>query len=455
MFSNRNPSATVESPLHRGSEEWFQRLKKDFHKQLIEGMNLRSVHALGDHELRGELRVGIEGLSDASNELLTRDERERLITEIIDETLGLGPLDPLMRDPTVSDVLINGPKNVFVERRGRLELTNIVFRDEQHLLEIVQRFASRAGRRLDESNPMVDTRLEDGSRVNAVIPPLALDGTLVSIRRFSSRPLDAAALIARKSVAPEMIDFVAACVRARMNIVISGGTGSGKTTFLNLLSSFIPDSERIVTIEDAAELRLQQRHVARMETRPANVEGQGEITARDLLRNSLRMRPDRIIVGECRGGEAFDMIQSMTTGHDGSMSTIHANDCRDSVNRMEMLVGLAGFDLPISFIHRMIVSAVDILIHCARVDGGTRKIVQISEIAGLEGDIVTLHDIFKFDQLGTDAEKNAVGHFRATGIRPRCLQRLEVCGQKLPRGLFENRVLQNDRVSPLEYSRRS
>lgn len=442
-------------PLPRGSEEWFQRLKKDFHKRLISGMNLPSIRMLTDHELRRELRAGIEELSDTCSDLLTRDERERLINEIIDETLGLGPLDALMRDSTATDILINGPKNVFVERRGRLELTNVIFRDDQHLLEIIQRIASRVGRRLDESNPMVDARLDDGSRVNAVIRPLALDGALVSIRRFSARPLTASDLIARKSAAPEMIDFLAACVRARLNIVISGGTGSGKTTFLNLLSSFIPDNERIVTIEDAAELRLQQRHVARMETRPANVEGQGEITARDLVRNSLRMRPDRIVVGECRGSEAFDMIQSMTTGHDGSMSTVHANDSRDAISRLEMLVGLAGFDLPIWFLHRMIVSAVDIVVQCARLSGGVRKIVQISELAGIEGDIVNLHDIFRFEQTGVDHEHNATGHFQATGIRPRCLDRLDVSGQKLSGSLFEKRNLKFDRISHLEHARPS
>lgn len=454
MFSNRNQPTTEETPLPRGSEEWFQRLKKDFHKRLISGINLRSILMLNDQELRRELRTAIEELSDTCGDLLTRDERERLINEIIDETLGLGPLDPLMRDPTVTDVLINGPKNIFVERRGRLEQTNISFRDNQHLLEIVQRMAGRVGRRLDESNPMVDARLDDGSRVNAVIAPLALDGALVSIRRFSARPLTAADLIARKSAAPEMIDFLMACVRSRLNIVVSGSTGSGKTTFLNLLSSFIPEHERIVTIEDAAELQLQQRHVARMETRAANVEGKGEITARDLVRNSLRMRPDRIVVGECRGSEAFDMIQSMTTGHDGSMSTVHSNDARDAINRLEMLVGLAGLELPIWFIHRMIVSAIDLVVHCARLSGGVRKIVQISELAGLEGDVVTMHDIYRFEQTGVDRDANATGHFRATGIRPRCLPRLAVSGFELPSSIFENRELKMDRTSPLGYPTR-
>lgn len=455
MFHNRQQAATADRPLLSHSEEWFQRMKHDFHQRLIGSMNLTTIQALNDHELRRELRLGIEELSDGCGDLLTRDERERLINEIIDETLGLGPLDPLMRDPTITDVLINGPKTVFVERRGRLELTNVAFHDHQHLLEIVQRIASRVGRRLDESNPMVDARLEDGSRVNAVISPLALDGALVSIRRFGARPLLAADLIARKSAAPEMIDFLTACVRARLNIVISGGTGSGKTTFLNLLSCFIPENERIVTIEDAAELRLQQRHVARMETRPPNVEGTGEVTARDLLRNALRMRPDRIVVGECRGAEAFDMIQSMTTGHDGSMSTVHANDGRDAVGRLEMLIGLAGFELPIWFIQRMISSAVDIVVHCARLSGGVRKIVQISELAGIEGDVVNMHDLFVFEQTGVDDERNACGHFLATGIRPRCLNRLQISGQPLSADLFEHRELRFDRTASLNYASRS
>lgn len=453
MFSTTAQISSPELPLNRNGEEWFQRLKKDFHKRLISGMNLPSIRLLNDHELRRELRVAIDELSDSCNELLTRDERERLRNELLDETLGLGPLDPLMRDPTVTDVLINGPKHVFVERRGRLELTNVSFHDDQHLLEIVQRIAGRVGRRLDESNPMVDARLSDGSRVNAVIAPLALDGALVSIRRFSARPMTAADLIERKSAAPQMIDFLAACVSARLNILISGGTGSGKTTFLNLLSGFIPDNERIVTIEDAAELRLQQRHIARMETRAANVEGQGEITARDLVRNALRMRPDRIMVGECRGPEAFDMLQSMTTGHDGSMSTIHANDGRDALSRLEMLVGLAGFDLPMWFIHRMIGSAIDIVVHCARLSGGVRKIVQISELAGIEGDIINMHDLFVFEQTGLDADSNATGHYRATGIRPRCLSRMATRGLELSPELFESRSLEFDRTASLGYAK--
>ena len=383
---------------------------------------------------------------------MSQDERDRLINDIIDEILGLGPIDPLLRDPTVTDILINGPRTVYVERRGRLERTNIVFHDEQHLLEIVQRIASRVGRRLDESSPMVDARLPDGSRVNAVIRPLALDGALVSIRRFSSRPLLASDLIARKSATTDMIEFLTACIRGRLNILISGGTGSGKTTFLNVLSGYISDDERIATIEDAAELQLQQPHVARMETRPANLEGKGEIATRDLVRNALRMRPDRIIIGECRGAEAFDMLQAMTTGHDGSLTTIHANSTRDAISRLEMLVGMAGFDLPIWFIHRQIASAIDIVVQCARLAGGARKVIQISEVTGAEGEIITMHDLFVFEQTGVDENKMAQGHFKATGLRPACLDRLESCGQTLSPGLFERRILEQNRLDPIAHS---
>ncbi|HUE13795.1 MAG TPA: CpaF family protein [Planctomycetaceae bacterium] len=383
---------------------------------------------------------------------MNQEERERLINEIIDEILGLGPIDPLLRDPTISDILINGPRTVYVERRGRLERTNVAFHDEQHLLEIVQRIASRVGRRLDESSPMVDARLPDGSRVNAVIRPLALDGALVSIRRFSTHPLLASDLIARKSATPDMMEFLAACVRSRLNILISGGTGSGKTTFLNMLSGYIADDERIATIEDAAELQLQQPHVARMETRPPNLEGKGEVATRDLVKNALRMRPDRIIIGECRGSEAFDMLQAMTTGHDGSLTTIHANSTRDAISRLEMLVGMAGFDLPIWFIHRQIASAIDIVVQCARLTGGARKVIQISEVTGAEGEVINMHDLFLFEQTSLDENKIAQGHYKATGLRPTCLERLEACGQKLDPGLFERRILELNRLDSISHS---
>ncbi|MEX1096250.1 MAG: CpaF family protein [Planctomycetales bacterium] len=426
-------------------QERFLTLKKEIHKHLVTRMDLSSVGTMNDYELRRELRRGIEELCNYRADLLSQDERERLSNEVIDETLGLGPIDVLLRDPTVTDVLINGPKTVYVERRGCLERTNVVFHDEQHLLEIVQRIANRVGRRLDESSPMVGARLDDGSRVNAVIRPLALDGAMVSIRRFGAKPLAAGDLIARDSAAPDMIDFLAACIDARLNIMVSGGTGSGKTTLLNLLSGYIPQDQRIVTIEDAAELRLQQPHVGRLETRPANIEGKGQVTPRDLLRNSLRMRPDRIVIGECRGEEAFDMLQAMTTGHDGSLTTIHANDARDAVGRLEMLVGMAGYDLPLWFIQRQIASAIDLVVHCARLPGGLRKVVQISEITGIEAQTITMHDLFVFEQTGLDEDRRARGRFRATGIRPRCLERFREMGIELPFEMFESRVLTRDR----------
>jgi len=446
-------SASLLSSPESG-EERFVRLKKEIHKQLVTGLHVPSIGSVDDYELRRELRRGIEQLCDDRAELMSQEERKRLVNEIIDETLGLGPIDPLLRDPTITDILINGPRTVYVERRGRLERTNVVFHDEQHVLEIVQRIASRVGRRLDESSPMVDARLPDGSRVNAVIRPLALDGALVSIRRFSTKPLLAADLIARKSVTSEIIEFLAACVKARLNILISGGTGSGKTTFLNMLSGYIPDDERIATVEDAAELQLQQPHVARMETRPANLEGKGEIATRDLVRNALRMRPDRIIVGECRGAEAFDMLQAMTTGHDGGMTTIHANNTREAVSRLEMLIGMAGYDLAMWFIHRQIAASIDIVVQCARLSGGARKVIQVSEVTGTEGDVVNMHDLFVFEQTGVDEHKMAQGVYRATGIRPTCLERFASHGFNLDPSLFERRDLETSRLAPISHASR-
>jgi pilus assembly protein CpaF len=434
-------------------EDRLLNIKKDLHKRLIAGLDVSAISRMDDYELRHELKRGAEELCSYRSDLLSYEERDRLINELIDETLGLGPLEPLLRDPTISDILINGPKTVYVERRGRLERVNVAFHDDNHLLEIVQRIATRVGRRLDESSPMVDARLEDGSRVNAVIRPLALDGALVSIRRFSARPLLAGDLIARGSATPEMIEFLSACARSRLNLMISGGTGSGKTTLLNMLSGYISHDERVATIEDAAELRLQQPHVARMETRPANVEGRGEITARDLLRNALRMRPDRIIVGECRGPEAFDMLQAMNTGHNGSLTTIHANDTRDAVARLEMLVALAGFEIPLWFIRRQIASAIHVIVQSQRLSGGRRCITQVSEITGVQGDTVSMHDLFVFEQTGVDDHGAAVGEFHATGIQPRCLPRLKSAGSHLSPKMFERRVMTADRLDELAHAR--
>jgi pilus assembly protein CpaF len=430
------PNGTASSTAER-----FLRHKKDLHQQLIASMDLSRIGTVSEDELRLEVRRAAEELCRLSPEMLSLAEREQLVTEVLDETFGLGPLEPLMRDTAVTDILINGPKTVYVERQGRLERATIAFNDERHLLQIVQRIAGRVGRRVDETTPMVDARLADGSRVNAVIPPLALDGSLVSIRRFGARPIMIADLLGYKAITSEMVQFLSSCIKARVNMVISGGTGSGKTTLLNALSAFIPDHERVVTIEDAAELKLQQPHVARMETRPANIEGVGEVTTRELVRNALRMRPDRIIVGECRGAEALDMLQAMNTGHDGSLTTIHANDTRDALSRLEMMVGMAGFDLPIWIIRRQIVSAVQIVVQVARLPGGARKVIKISEITGMEGDVVSMHDLFVFKQTGVDDHRRAQGYFSTTGLRPSCLDKLEISGAGLPAEMFERRIL--------------
>ncbi|HEX8202282.1 MAG TPA: CpaF family protein [Isosphaeraceae bacterium] len=424
------------------AEERSIRQKRELHERLISAMDLQSIATMDEMELRKEVRRAAEELSSQGPDLLNLREREQLVNEVLDETFGLGPLEVLMRDPTVSDILVNGPKCVYVERAGRLHRSEVVFNDEKHLLQIVQRIVSRIGRRVDETTPMVDARLPDGSRVNAIIPPLALDGTLLSIRRFGARPLLFADLVAKKSITQEMVDFISACVRARCNILISGGTGSGKTTLLNALSGYIPDDERVATIEDAAELKLQQPHVVRMETRPANIEGTGEVATRALLKNALRMRPDRIVIGECRGAEALDMLQAMNTGHDGSLTTIHANDTRDALSRLEMMVGMTGsVDLPIWIIRRQIASAIQVVIQTSRLPGGSRKVVKISEITGMEGDIISMHDLFVFKQTGVDENRNAQGYFYANGIRPKCMDRLESAGIHLPNSLFVHRKI--------------
>jgi pilus assembly protein CpaF len=436
LYVDRNGPGT---PL--SNEDRFLNTKRQLHQQLITGMDLAAIGTMNEEELRLEVRRAAEELIRHGSDLLNLNERERLISEVIDETFGLGPLEPLMRDASISDILVNGPKIVYVERKGRLEEVDVAFNDDKHLVQIIQRIVGRIGRRVDETCPMVDARLPDGSRVNAIIPPLALDGALLSIRRFGSRPLSIEDLIKYKAVTPEMIQFLSACVKARVNVIISGGTGSGKTTLLNALSVFIPADERVATIEDAAELRLQQRHIVRMETRPPNIEGEGEVTTRDLVRNALRMRPDRIVVGECRGAEALDMLQAMNTGHEGSMTTIHSNDTRDAISRIEMMVGMAGFDLPVWIIRRQIAAAIHLIVQVARLPGGARKIIKISEITGMEGDVISMQDIFGFKQTGVDHDQVAQGYFFATGIRPQFLERLEVSGAGLPVSMFERRVL--------------
>lgn len=431
------PSQHNSSNLSTRDEEQFQQLKAQLHERLVGSLNLSMVRTIDPERLREELRRGAEELCTLHGGLLSQAAREQLVEELVDEAVGLGPLEPLINDPTVSDILINGPHTIYVERRGKLELTNFRFRDIEHLLSVLQRITAKVGRRIDEASPIVDARLPNGSRLNAVIRPLALDGALVSIRRFSNRPLLAGDLVARKSATGDMLEFLAMCVTARLNIVISGGTGSGKTTLLNMLSGYIPDNERIVTIEDAAELQLQQPHVAKVETRPPNLEGKGEITSRDLLRNALRMRPDRIIVGECRGSETLDMLQAMNTGHDGGMTTVHANDTRDAITRLEMLTGMAAPELPLRFIHRLIASAIHIVVQTVRVKGGARKIVQISEVTGIQGDSISMHDLFTFEQTGVNSDDEAIGQFHASGIRPQCAARLEKAGLDVPYSMFE------------------
>lgn len=448
-FTNGNgkaSSATTVAPEAGVREDAspdprFLQKKKELHERLIGSMDLGVMGTLSDEELRQEVRQAAEDLCRNSPDLLSLREREQLVNEVMDETFGLGPLEVLLRDPSITDILINGCKTVYIERLGRLAQVPIAFHDEAHLLRIVQRICGRVGRRVDEASPMVDARLPDGSRVNATIPPIALDGTLVSIRRFGARPLRIEDLLRLGAVTQEILDFLAACIKARINIVISGGTGAGKTTLLNALSSFIPHSERLATIEDAAELRLQQPHVVRMETRPPNIEGTGEVKTRDLVRNALRMRPDRIIVGECRGPEALDMLQAMNTGHEGSLTTIHANDTRDALSRLEMMVGMAGIEIPIWIIRRQIASSIQLVVQVARLAGGARKITKVSEVTGMEGDVVSMQDLFGFKQTGVDESGNACGVFFATGIRPNFLEKLVVSGNPVPVELFERRVL--------------
>jgi len=361
--------------------------------------------------------------------------------EVMDETFGLGPLESLLKDPTISDILVNRFDRIYCERKGRLEMVDVRFRDNAHLRQIIERIVGRVGRRVDETSPMVDARLPDGSRVNAIIPPLALDGPAMSIRRFGSKPLQLEDLIRLGAFPQAVMDFLSAAVQSRCNVLISGGTGSGKTTLLNCLSRYIPADERVITIEDAAELQLQQPHVVRLETRPMNIEGKGEITQRDLVKNCLRMRPDRIIIGECRGGEAMDMLQAMNTGHDGSMTTVHANNSREALGRLEVMIAMAGYDIPMRALRTQIAAASQVVIQVRRITGGRRKVTSVSEIVGMEGDSVQMHDLFVYEQTGVDPEGHAIGRFSATGIRPRTAERIESRGIHLPADLFARRVI--------------
>ncbi|MCA9013831.1 MAG: CpaF family protein [Planctomycetaceae bacterium] len=420
----------------------FDDLKRLIHGKLVEKLDLSRVGDLEGDSLRREIRLVIEHLCDTENPLLNRSERERLIEEILDETFGFGPLELLLKDQDIADIMINGPKHVFVEKNGRIQRSNVVFRDNQHLLQILDRIVSKVGRRVDETSPLVDARLPDGSRLNAVIPPLALDGPSLTIRKFGSNPLGLEDLLRFGAFTPEIAMLLEGAIKARINTIISGGTGSGKTTLLNTLSSFIQSDHRVITIEDAAELQLQQDHVLRLETRPPNIEGRGAISATDLVKNALRMRPDRIIIGECRGGESLDMLQAMNTGHEGSLTTIHANSPRDAVSRLETMITMGGVELPLKALRHQFASAVDLIIQVNRLQGGPRKVTHITEVLNMEQDTVIMQDIFLFIQDGIDADGRAYGHFEATGVRPAFMDRLEASGVRLPSNLFANRVLQ-------------
>ncbi len=437
-------AAPREKRVNRERMDQFYELKNTIHRKLVDKLDLSRISEQNNEETREQVRELVAELCDQEQAVLNFNERQRLIGEIIDETFGLGPLEVLLADPNISDILVNGPRQVYIERKGRLELTDIQFKDNAHLMHIIDKIVSAVGRRCDEVSPMVDARLQDGSRVNAIIPPLAIDGPSMSIRRFGRDPVTWENYVNFKSCTQEMVDFFQACVEAGLNILVVGGTGSGKTTLLNNLSSFIPADERIVTIEDAAELRLRQPHVVRLESRPPNIEGKGRISIRELLINSLRMRPDRIVVGECRGPETLDMLQAMNTGHEGSMTTIHANSTRDAMQRVETMVMMAGYDLPVKAIRTQFASAINMLIQASRLTGGPRKIINVTEVTGMEGDIVTMQDIFKFEQMGVSASGRAFGRFVATGLRPSFLDRLKAAGCTVDPSIFEGRVLATD-----------
>ncbi len=440
---SKETTASRTNKPAKAKQDAFNALKTRIHRKLVEQLDLTALEG-DDQALRASVGEVVAHLAEQEDTLLSFNERKRLVSEVLDETFGLGPLEVLLSDATISDILINGAHQIFVERSGQLELTDVQFRDDAHLMHAIDKIVSSVGRRCDEVSPMVDARLKDGSRVNAVIPPLAIDGPSMSIRRFGADPITWDDYLRFNSCTVEMRDFLEACVVGGLNIIIVGGTGSGKTTLLNNLSSFIPENERIVTIEDAAELRLRQTHVVRLESRPPNIEGKGAIRIRDLLVNSLRMRPDRIVVGECRGPETLDMLQAMNTGHDGSLTTIHANSARDAVQRLETMVMMAGFELPVKAIRQQVASAIHLLVSAQRLTGGARKITSITEVQGMEGDVITMQDVFKFEPLGATSEGKMYGQFVATGLRPGFLDRLKAHGASLDQSIFERRVMSTD-----------
>jgi pilus assembly protein CpaF len=415
----------------------FQEIKSRLHRTLINRMDLTKLSSLTQEQVHAEVSRLAESVLVQEATPLSSSERERLVSDVQHELFGLGPLEPLLADHTISDILVNSHKTIYIERRGKLEVTDVAFKDDEHLMRVIERIVSSVGRRIDESSPMVDARLKDGSRVNAIIPPLSIDGPVLSIRRFGAEPLKMSKLIEHKALTKDIADMLQMCVTARLNTLISGGTGAGKTTLLNALSAYIPPTERIVTIEDSAELQLQQPHVVRLETRPPNIEGKGEITQRDLVRNALRMRPDRIVIGEVRSGEAIDMLQAMNTGHDGSLTTIHANTPRDALSRLETMIQMTGMRLSERAMRQQVASAIDLVLQVARLSDGSRRVTSISEITGMEGDTITMQEVFQYERTGISPQGEVIGRFRPTGIRPRFADRLKACGLQLPRVFFE------------------
>ena len=431
------PATSLLNTKPAGEPDRYHEIKRDLHRKLISSLDLSLLEGMQDDERRSQVERAARRLLGETEIRLTRAVEERLITELLHDTFDLGPITPLLLDEEISDILVNTFRQVYVERLGKLELTSVTFRDDAHLRLVIDRIISRVGRRIDESTPLVDARLPDGSRINAIIPPAAIDGPILSVRRFRRRALSIVDLLELHTLTPEVAHFLTGAVRARTNMLVTGGTGSGKTTLLNILSRYIGNNERIVTIEDSAELQLQQPHVVRLETRPPNIEGAGQITQRDLVRNALRMRPDRIVVGEVRGEEVLDMLQAMNTGHDGSLTTIHSNGPRDALHRLENLVLMAGHNLPDRAIREQVASAIEIMVHVSRMQDGTRKILSVQELLGMEGPIVTMQEIFRFVQTGLDGEGKIKGHFEATGIVPRCVDRIRIAGVEVPNQIFE------------------
>jgi pilus assembly protein CpaF len=426
------------SPVADGSgQQSFQDMKARLHRTLINRMDLTKLSSLTPDQVHAEVSRLAESVLAQEAMPLSVSERERLVNDVQHELFGLGPLEPLLADPTISDILVNSHHTIYIERRGKIEATNVRFKDDEHLMRVIERIVSSVGRRIDESSPMVDARLQDGSRVNAIIPPLSIDGPVLSIRRFGSDPLKMAMLVEFNALTKDIADMLQMVVTARLNILISGGTGAGKTTLLNALSAYIPETERIVTIEDSAELQLQQPHVVRLETRPPNIEGRGEVTQRDLVRNALRMRPDRIVIGEVRGGEAIDMLQAMNTGHDGSLTTVHANTPRDALSRLETMIQMTGMRLSDRAMRQQVASALNLVVQVARLSDGSRRVTSISEITGMEGETITMQEIFQYERTGIDPQGKVLGRFRPTGIRPRFAERLKQSGLQLPRVFFE------------------